>query len=84
MSFYLYLLNEKEKHGFFEQKILDFSKGLFQNPLLGLALGIILNIVFFYSILKSKSCFSIIIYIFIVYLIFAIILFQLANLGKNK
>ena len=84
MNYNLPPFNEKEKHGFFEQNILDFSKGLFQNPLFGLALGIILNIVFFYSILKSKSCFSIIIYIFIVYLIFAIILFQLANLGKNK
>ena len=76
--------NEKEKHGFFEQKILDFSKGLFKNKVFGIALALILNIVFFGLYFKSKSCFSIIISIFLVYLIFSIILFQLLNPQINK
>ena len=83
MKYNLPPFNEKEKHGFFEQSILDFSIELFRNPVLGLSLGIILNILYIYSYFKSKSCLSIIFYIFIVYLLFSIILSKLANLRSN-
>ena len=84
MKYNLPPFNEKEKHGFFEQSILDFSTELFRNPVLGLSLGILLNILYFYSYCKSKSCISIIIYLFLVYLLISIILSKLANLRGNK
>lgn len=84
MNYNLPPFNEKEKHGLLEQYILDFSEEQFKNPVFGLALCIILNVIFIFSFCKSKSCISIILYIFLVYLIFAIILFQLANFKRNK
>ena len=84
MEYNLPPFNEIVKRGFFEQTLLDFSKNLFQNPKFGLSLGVILNYIFIYSFCKSKSCFSIIIYIFLVYLIFTIILFHLSNIKRNK
>ena len=84
MKYNLPPFNEKEKHGFFEQKILDFSNDLFKNKTFGIALALILNLVFIFLFFKAKSCLSIIICIFLVYLIFSIILFQLLNLQRNK
>ena len=84
MNYNLPPFNEKEKHGFFEQTILDFSTELFKNKVFGFALGIILNTVFIYSFFKYKSCFSIALFIFLVYMTFYIILFQLANPRRNK
>ena len=84
MNYNLPPFNEKEKHGFFEQNIFDFSDDLFKNKIFGSALGIILNLIFIYSFFKSKSCLSIVIYIFLVYMVFAIILFKLASLKRNK
>ena len=84
MNYNLPPFNEKEKHGFFEQNILDFSTELFKNKVFGIALGIILNTMFLYSFFKYKSCFSIAIFIFLVFMTFSIILFQLANLKRNK
>ena len=49
MNYNLPPFNEKEKHGFFEQTILDFSTELFKNKVFGFSLGIILNTVFIYS-----------------------------------
>ena len=84
MKYNLPPFNEKVPRGFFEQIILDFSSDLFKNPILGLALGIIINILYIYSYFKSKSCFSIIIYLFLAYLIYSIFLAQLAKFKRNK
>ena len=83
MKYNLPPFNEVVKRGFFEQNILNFSTEIFRNPLCGIALSIILNIVFIFSCFKFKSCLSIIIYILLVYLLFAIILFQFLNLKRN-
>ena len=84
MKYNLPPFNEKVPRGFFEQIILDFSSDLFKNPILGLTLGIIINILYIYSYFKSKSCFSIIIYLFLAYLIYSIFLAQLAKFKRNK
>ena len=84
MKYNLPPFNEVVKRGFFEQLILDFSSEIFKNPLFGIALGIILNIIFLFSCFTYKSCLSIIAYIFLVYLIFAIILFQISNFTRKK
>ena len=84
MKYNLPPFNEKVPRGFFEQIILDFSSDVFKNPILGLTLGIILNILYIYSYFKSKSCFSIIIYLFLAYLIYSIILSQLAKFKRTK
>ena len=76
--------NEKVSRGYFEQSILDFSSDLFQSPLLGFALGIAVNILYIYSYYKSKSCFSIIIYLFIAYLLYSIIFSKLFKIKRNK
>ena len=84
MKYNLPPFNEKIPRGFFEQSILDFSSELFKKPILGMALGIALNVLYIYSYYKSKSCVSIIIYLFLMYLIFSIILAQLVKLKRNK
>ena len=84
MKYNLPPFNEKVPRGYFEQSILDFSEDLFKKPLLGYALGIIVNILYIYSYYKSKSCFSIIIYLFLAYLIFSIIFSQITKLKRNK
>ena len=84
MKYNLPPFNEKVPLGYFEQSILDFSSDLFKNPILGLTLGIIINILYIYSYFKSKSCFSIIIYLFLAYLIYSIFLAQLAKFKRNK
>ena len=84
MKFNLPPFNEKVPRGYFEQSILDFSEELFKKPLMGLALGIMINILYIYSYYKSKSCFSIIIYLFLVYLVFSIIFSKIIRLKMNK
>ena len=84
MEYDLPPFNKKEKHGFFEQTILDFSKDSFRNPVFGLSLGLLFNLIFIYSLFKSKNCLFIITCSFLVYLIFSIILFKLSKLERNK
>ncbi len=84
MKYNLPPFNEKVPRGYFEQSILDFSSDLFQSPLLGFALGIAVNILYIYSYYKSKSCFSIIIYLFIAYLLYSIIVSKLFKIKRNK
>ena len=84
MKYNLPPFNEKVPRGYFEQSILDFSSDLFQSPLLGFALGIAVNILYIYSYFKSKSCFSIIIYLLIAYLLYSIIFSKLFKIKRNK
>ena len=84
MKYNLPPFNEKIPSGYFEQSILDFSSDLFQSPLLGFALGIAVNILYIYSYYKSKSCFSILIYLFIAYLLYSIIVSKLFKIKRNK
>ena len=84
MKYNLPPFNEKVPRGYFEQSILDFSFVFFQSPLLGFALGIAVNILYIYSYYKSKSCFSIIIYLFIAYLLYSIIVSKLFKIKRNK
>ena len=84
MKYNLPPFNEKVPRGYFEQSILDFSSDLFQSPLLGFALGIAVNILYIYSYYKSKSCFSILIYLFISYLLYSIIVSKLFKIKRNK
>ena len=84
MKYNLPPFNEKVPRGYFEQSILDFSSDLFQSPLLGFALGIAVNILYIYSYYKSKSCFSILIYLFIAYLLYSIIFSKLFQIKRNK
>jgi hypothetical protein len=84
MKYDLPPFNEKEKHGFIEQNLLDISSGLFKNQTLGFTLAILTNFLFIYLYFKSKSCISLLIYLFLVYIIISIIISQLANISKNK
>ena len=84
MKYNLPPFNEKVPRGYFEQSILDFSSDLFQSPLLGFALGIAVNILYIYSYYKSKSCFSILIYLFMAYLLYSIIVSKLFKIKRNK
>ena len=84
MKYNLPPFNEKVPRGYFEQSILDFSEDLFKNPYIGFALGIMVNILYIYSYYKSKSCLSIIIYLFLAYLIISIIFSLITKLKRNK
>ena len=85
MKYNLPPFNEKVPRGFFEQTILDFSSGLFKNPFFGYALALLLNILYLYTYCKSKSCFSVLIYLFLAYLLSSLILAQIAQFKRcNK
>ena len=84
MKYNLPPFNEKVHRGYFEQSLIDFSSGLFQNPILGLALGIAINILYIYSYYKSKSCLSIIIYLFLAFIVISIIVSKLFKIKRNK
>lgn len=84
MKYSLHPFNEIEKREFFEQKILDFSTDLFRNPKLGLSLAISLNLLYIYAYFKSKSVLSIILYLFLAYLILSIVLSKLFGLNREK
>lgn len=68
-----------QEKGFFmdEQKFAKFSKNLFKIPIFGYICGIFLNIVYLYSWRKRKSILSIIMTLFVDYLIIQIILKKL-------
>ena len=84
MKYNLPPFNEKVPRNFFEQSLIDFSSDLFKNPYLGYTVAFLLNILYIYTYFKSKSCVSIIIYLFLVYLISSIIFSQLAQFKKNE
>ena len=79
MKYNLPPFNEKVPRSFFEQTILDFSSELFKNPYLGYTLAFLINILYIYTYCKSKSCISILIYLFMAYLLTSIILAQLVQ-----
>ncbi len=68
-----------QEKGFFmdEQKFAKFSKNLFKIPVFGYICGILLNIVYLNSWRKKKSILSIIMTLFVDYLIIQIILKKL-------
>ena len=84
MKYSLPPFNEVEKREFFEQKILDFSTELFRNPKLGLSLALSLNLLYIYAYFKSKCVLSIILYLFLAYLILSIALSKLFSLNREK
>ena len=85
MKYNLPPFNEKVPRGFFEQTILDFSSGLFKTPIIGYALALLLNVLYLYTYCKSKSCFSVIIYLFLAYLLSSLIFAQIARFRRcNK
>ena len=83
MKYNLPPFNEKVPRSFFEQTILDFSSELFKNPYLGYTVAFLINLLYIYTYYKSKSCISILIYLFMAYLLTSIILAQLAQFKLN-
>lgn len=84
MKYSLPPFNEKPERGFFEQKLIDFSSELFKNPIVGISMLLILNLLYLYAYFKSKSIISILIYLFLAYLIISLILAKVLNLNRNK
>ena len=84
MKYDLPPFNEKEKHGFIEQTLLDTSSELYRNQSLFFTLAIFINILFIYSWFTSKSVISILIFLFIIYLLSSIIISKFANFKRNK
>ena len=84
MKYNLPSFNEKEERIFIEQKILCFSTELFRNPRLGLFLIVFINVLYLYAYFKSKSVISIILYLFLLYIVFSIVSSKLLNLQKNE
>ena len=84
MKYSLPPFNEKPKRSYIEQKIYDFSFGLFKNPIIGIALLLTLNLLYIYSCIKSRSIFSILLYLYLVYLIISIVLSKVLGFQRNK
>ena len=84
MKYSLPPFNEKPKKGFIEQQILNFSKEMFNYPIIGISFLLALNLLYIYSCLKSISIFSLLLYIFLYYLLISIILTKVLGLQRNK
>ena len=69
--------NKEKGFLFDEEKFGKFSKALFKVPIFGYICGIFLNIVYLYSWIKKKNIISILIILFIDYLIIQIILINI-------
>ena len=69
--------NQEKGFLFDEQKFANFSKNLFKVPYFGYFCGLCLNIVYIYSWRKNKSILSILMTLFIDYLIILIVLKKL-------
>ena len=60
---------KSQRSGFIDEKILEFSKELFEIPLYGFGIATILNIFYLYYWYKRASLFSLIYFIFLFYII---------------
>ena len=67
-----------------EQKFAKFSHDLFNFPIFAICCGIYLNIVYFFSCRRKMSIISILINIFIQYLVIRTILTKLLKLNEKK
>ena len=84
MKYSLPPFNEKPKRGVIEQKIYNFSEDLFKTPILGIALLLAINLFYLYTYIKSQSVISLLLYLFLAYLIVSLSLAQLFNINRNK
>ena len=76
--------NQERGFIFDEQKFAKFSHDLFNFPIFAIISGIYLNIVYFFSCIRKMSIISILINIFIQYLVIRIILTKLLKLNEIK
>ena len=76
--------NEKPKLGFCEQKIFDFSQELFENPIIGISVSLIINLLYLYTYVKSRSLISLLFYLFLAYIILSMIVAKVLGLKRNK
>ena len=75
----------KEKGFFFdEEKFAKFSFDLFNIPIFAIICGVYLNIFYFYSLIKKKTIFSILVNIFINCAIIEIILINVFKIKEIK
>ena len=65
-----------------EQTFSKFSKEIFQYPIFGIICGLYLNIIYMYSWRKNKNIFSLLIFLYVNYLIIEIILKKYLKLKK--
>lgn len=84
MKYSLPPFNEKPKRGFFEQKIFDFSEELFKSPILGISVLLIINLLYLYTYVKSRSLISLLFYLFLAYIILSMIVAKVLGLKRNK
>ena len=84
MKYSLPPFNEKPIRSALEQKIFNFSEEMFQSPILGIALLLTLNLVYLYTYIKSQSVISLLLYLFLAYLVVSLVLAQLLNVKRNK
>ena len=76
---------ETESNGVLgEQHFSQFSKEIFKNAIFGYICGIYLNFVYIYNWRKNKNIFSLLIILYINYLLIKIILGMLYKLEENK
>ena len=66
--------NKEKGFLFNEQKFAKFSKNLFKVPIFGYICGIFLNFIYIYNWIKKRNIISILIFLFVYYLIIEIIL----------
>ena len=76
--------NQERGFIFDEQKFAKFSHDLFNFPIFAIISGIYLNIVYFFSCIRKMSIISILINIFIQYLVIRIILTKLFQINEIK
>ena len=70
---------KSQRSGLLDEKVLQISKELFELPLFGIGIAGFVNILFIYLWYKKASCFSILFFLILYYLIIRVI--QIKILG---
>lgn len=77
-------IDEFERKSVIKMKIMNFSNELMENKVFGIIMVIAINVLYLYCIIKRLNLFSVITYIFLLYLLSIILLSKIFKLNKPK
>ncbi len=84
MKYSLPPFNEKPKRSYIEQKIFEFSYELFKSPIIGISILLVLNLIYIYTYIKSRSIISVLLYLYLAYLVISLVISKVLRLKRNK
>ena len=77
-------ISQSRKRKIIEANILLFSQRLFKNPILGIIISVLLNILYFYNWYIKRTLFSTFLFLFLVFLLFGTIVSKFKENNDNE